>query len=96
MPCSFSNLNTLLANPTNSKSYDFQADVVVCVNGGAKVYKLLNNIEFLAISRDLRPHTRLDLTRRPKIFRLTLIYCQSHFRRLPFDSTKRRGVISLI
>ena len=46
------------------KSYsalDFQADVVVCVKGGAKVYKLLDNIEIIAISRDLtyvaRPHS---------------------------------------
>ena len=34
------------------KSYsalDFQADVVVCVNGGAKVYKLLDNIEIIAV-----------------------------------------------
>ena len=38
------------------KSYsalDFQADVVVCVNGDAKVYKLPDNIEIKAVSRDL-------------------------------------------
>ena len=47
-----------------SKSYsalDFQADVVVRANGGAKVYKLIDNIEIIAGSRDLGPHTRHDL-----------------------------------
>ena len=39
-------------------AFDFQADVVVCVNGGAKLYKLLDNIEIIAVSRDLGPHTR--------------------------------------
>ena len=37
------------------KSYstlDFQADVVVYVNGGAKVYRLLYNIEIIVVSRD--------------------------------------------
>ena len=40
------------------KSYsalDLRADVVVCANGGAKI---LDNIEIIAVSRDLRPHTR--------------------------------------
>ena len=65
---------------------DFQADIVVCVNDGAKLYKLLDNIEIIAVSRDLRPHTRHDSTRRQHIFRLALIYRQSHFCRLPHDS----------
>ena len=42
------------------KSYsalDFELDVVI-VNGGAKVYKQLNNIEIIAVRRDLRRHTR--------------------------------------
>ena len=42
------------------KSYsalDFRADVVVCVNDGAKVYKLLDNIEIIAVSRDLTSFT---------------------------------------
>ena len=79
------------------KSYsalDFQDDVVVCVNGGANVCKHLDNIEIIAVSRALRPHTRHDFTRRQHIFRLALIYRQTHFRRLPFDSTKRSGNIS--
>ena len=49
------------------KSYsalDFQADVVVCVNGDAKVYKLLDNIEIIVVSRDLRLHMRHVPTRR--------------------------------
>ena len=48
------------------KSYsalDFQADVVVCVNGGAKLYKLLDNIQIIAVGHDLTPHTRHDSTR---------------------------------
>ena len=36
-----------------------QADVVVCVNGGAKVYKLIDSIEIIAVSRDLRGTTPL-------------------------------------
>ena len=79
------------------KSYsalDFQADVVVCVKGSAKVYKCLDNIDIIAVSSDLRPHTRHDPTRREQIFRLALIYRQSHFRRFPFDITKRRVDIS--
>ena len=58
------------------KSYsalDLQA-----VNGGAKVYKLLDNIEIillkLAVCRDLGPHTRHVPTRRQHIFRVGLIY----------------------
>ena len=54
------------------KSYsalDFQADVVVRVNGGTEVYKLLHNIEIIAVCRDLGLPTR-----RQHIFR--------HFRRL--------------
>ena len=47
-----------------------QADVVVCGNGGAKVYKLLYKIEIIAVSRDLEPHTRHVPTRRQHIFRL--------------------------
>ena len=73
---------------------DIQADVVDCVNGGAKVFKLLDNIGIIAVSRDLGPHTRHVPTRRQWIYRLALIYRQTHFRRLPFDSTKRRGNIS--
>ena len=65
------------------KSYsalDFQADVVVRVNGGDKVYKLLDNIEIIAVRPDLRLHTMHDHTRQQHIFRLVSIYCQSHFR----------------
>ena len=63
--------------------------VVICANSGAKVYKLLNYIEIIAVSRDLRSHTSHVLTCRQHIFRLALIYRQAHFRKLPFDSTKR-------
>ena len=48
------------------KSYsalDFQAEVVVCVNGGSKIYKLLDNIEIIALISDLRPHTKHNRTR---------------------------------
>ena len=79
-----------------SKSYsalDFQADVVVCHNGSAKLNKLLHNIEIITVSRVLRPHTKHDPTRQQHIFRLVLIYHQNHFRRLPFDSTKCCGDI---
>ena len=44
------------------KSYsalDFVADII-CVYGCAKVYKLLDNIESLAVSHNLRPNTRHD------------------------------------
>ena len=40
----------------NYSAPDFQADVIICINGGAKIYKLLDNIEMIAVSRDLRPH----------------------------------------
>ena len=43
------------------KSYsalDFQTDFVVCVNSSAKVYKLIDNIEIMAVSCDLRSHTK--------------------------------------
>ena len=55
------------------KSYSVlgcQADVVVRVNGGAKVYKLLDNIEIITVGRDLRPHTRHDPTRRQRTQKL--------------------------
>ena len=58
------------------KSYsalDFQTDVVVCV----KVYELLDNIDIIAVSHELRLHTRNEPTRRQHIFRLALIYCQT-------------------
>ena len=67
---------------TVGKSYSalyFQADVVVYVNGGAKVYKLLDIIEIIAVSHDLKPHMRHDPTRWQHIFRLALIYRQSNF-----------------
>ena len=83
MPCrvlisSFSTtqlpIGTKIAPVSNSyPALDFQSDVVVCVNGGAKVYKLLDNIEIIAASRDLRSHARHDLTRRQHILRLALI-----------------------
>ena len=79
------------------KSYfalDFQADVVVCFIGGAKVYELLDNIEIIAVCRDLGSHTRHVPTLRQHIFLLALIYRLIHFRRLPFDSVRRRGDIS--
>ena len=43
---------------------DFQADVVICGNGVAKVYKLLDNIEIIAVSRDMGAHTRHEPTNR--------------------------------
>ena len=49
------------------KSYsalDFQADVVVCVNGGVKIYKLLDNIE---ITADTWSETTYDDNSLPKI-----------------------------
>ena len=55
----------------------------------AKEYKLLDNIEIIAASRDLGPHTSHDPTRR-----LAVIYRLSHLRRLPFDSNKRSADIS--
>ena len=74
------------------KSYsalDFQADDVACANGGAKLYKRLDNIEIIAVSRDLSPHTRHIPNSQQHIFCLALIYRQSDFLRLPLNSTKR-------
>ena len=76
-------IETKIAAVGNSYSaLDFQADVVVCVNGGAKVYKLLDNIEIVAVDGNLLLHTWHDPTRRQHIFRFAL------------DSTKRSGDIS--
>ena len=52
---------------------DFQADVVVCVNGGAKVHKVLDNMDIIAVCRDMRSHMRHVPTRRQHIFRLARI-----------------------
>ena len=57
-------------------------------------YINIDNIEIIAVSRDLRHHTRHEPTRRQHIFRLALIYRQTHIRILSFDSTKRSGNIS--